>query len=166
MVDDAGLTASCPWCSQPLRVPDAPECPSCGAHLLGGEDVEVPGVTAIDPALARMAAAPVKVKRTFGSLLVGDDSEIPPPTEAEMPALARPDADVRREMLRLEMEARLAELQADARMLEAEGHPVTVAIPGLAADDRFDEAEPAAAPASGAEPAPPPAEDAEPPSHT
>jgi hypothetical protein len=133
MADDAGLTASCPWCSEPLTAPDAPECPSCGAHLLG-EDVEVPGVTAIDPALARIAAAPMKVKRTFGSLLVGDESEIPPPTEAEMPALARPDADVRREMLRLEMEARLAELQADARMLEADGRPVAVGIdPGVIA---------------------------------
>ena len=131
MADDAGLTASCPWCSEPLPAPDATECPSCGAHLLGGEDVEVPGVTAIDPALARIAAAPMKVKRTFGSLLVGDENEIPPPTEAEMPALARPDAEVRREMLRIEMEARLAELQADARMLEAEGRPVPVdAEPG------------------------------------
>lgn len=173
MADEAGLTASCPWCSGPLRVPDAPECPSCGAHLHGGEDVEVPGVTAIDPALARIAAAPMKVKRTFGSLLVGDENEIPPPTEAEMPALARPDADVRREMLRLEMEARLAELQAEARMLEAEGHPVTVAIPGLSAAEPFDQAEPNAsdsksadAPASDAEPAPPPGVDAEPASGT
>jgi hypothetical protein len=162
MADDAGLTASCPWCSEPLPAPDAPDCPSCGAHLLGGEDVEVPGVTAIDPALARIAAAPMKVKRTFGSLLVGDDNEIPPPTEAEMPALARPDADVRREMLRLEMEARLAELQADARMLEAEGHPVTVTIPGPAAEEPFDEAEPADAPASDAGPADTPAFAAEP----
>lgn len=152
MADDAGLNASCPWCSEPLPVPDAPDCPSCGAHLLGGEDVEVPGVTAIDPALARIAAAPMKVKRTFGSLLVGDENEIPPPTEAEMPALARPDADVRREMLRLEMEARLAELQADARMLEAEGHPVPAAIPGLAAEQPFDQAEPADALASEADP--------------
>ncbi len=159
MVDDAGLTASCPWCSEPLPAPDAPDCPSCGAHLLGGEDVEVPGVTAIDPALARIAATPMKVKRTFGSLLVGDENEIPPPTEAEMPALARPDAEVRREMLRLEMEARLAELQADARML-AEGHPVTVTIPGPAAEEP-DQAEPADAPVSAAEPADTPEADAE-----
>jgi hypothetical protein len=162
MADDAGLTASCPWCSAPLPAPDAPECPSCGAHLLGGEDVEVPGVTAIDPALARIAAAPMKVKRTFGSLLVGDDNEIPPPTEAEMPALARPDAEVRREMLRLEMEARLAELQADARMLEAEGRPLPVAVPDPAAEEPFDQAEPADAPDSGAEPVDAPAPAAEP----
>jgi hypothetical protein len=133
MADDPGLTASCPWCSESLPAPDAAECPSCGAHLVGDDAVgEVPGVTAIDPALARVAAAPRRVKRTFGSLLVSDDDEIPPPTQAEMPALARPDADVRREMLRLELEARLAALQADARMLEAEGRPTTVEIdPGL-----------------------------------
>lgn len=129
MADDAGLTASCPWCSESLPAPDAAECPSCGAHLGGDDEVgEVPGVTAIDPALARVAAAPRRVKRTFGSLLVSDDDEIPPPTEAEMPALARPDAEVRREMLRLELEARLAALQADARMLEAEGRPMAVEI--------------------------------------
>ncbi len=67
-----------------------------------------------------MAAAPRKVKRTFGSLLVGDDNEIPPPSEAEMPALARPDADVRREILRLEMEARLVELKAEVASRSAD----------------------------------------------
>lgn len=162
MVDDGGLTASCPWCSEPLPVPGAAECPSCGAHLLGGEDVEVPGVTAIDPALARIAATPMKVKRTFGSLLVGDENEIPPPTEAEMPALARPDADVLREMLRIEMEARLAELQADARMLAAEGRPVPVALPGMEVEEPLDQAEPAGVPESDAEPADLPESDAEP----
>ena len=76
-------------------------------------DVEIPGVTAVDPALLAAAAAPRKVKRTFGSLLVGDDNEIPPPSEAEMPALAPPDAEVRREILRLEMDARLVALKAE-----------------------------------------------------
>ena len=37
-----------------------------------------------------------------------------------MPALARPDADVRREMLRLELDARLAVLEKQARAIEAE----------------------------------------------
>jgi hypothetical protein len=84
-------------------------------------DVEIPGVTAVDPALLAAAAAPRKVKRTFGSLLVGDDNEIPPPSEAEMPALAPPDAEVRREILRLEMDARLVALKAEVASRDADG---------------------------------------------
>lgn len=127
MADEAATMTACPWCSEPLPTLGVPDCPSCGAHLVEDSSVEVPGVTAIDPGLLRAAAVPRKVKRTFGSLLVGDDDEIPPPSEAEMPALARPDIDVRREMLRLEMEARLATLQAEARMLDAEGGVVGAA---------------------------------------
>lgn len=86
-------------------------------------------MTSVDPGLLRAAAEPRKVKRTFGALLVGDDDEIPPPSEAEMPALARPDAEVRREMLRLEMEARLASLRAEARMLDADERADAIAPP-------------------------------------
>lgn len=127
MADDATPITTCPWCSEPLPPDGAVDCPSCGAHLVEDTSVELPGVTEVDPGLLRVAAAPRKVKRTFGSLLVGDDDEIPPPTEAEMPALARPDAEVRREMLRLELEARLAALQAEARMLDADDRPDTLA---------------------------------------
>jgi hypothetical protein len=102
MADDAGplmpaydweRVPICPWCSTALPAPDAADCPSCQARLVEPLDVEIPGVTAVDPLLLAAAAAPRKVKRTFGSLLVGDDSETPPPSEAEMPALARPDAE-------------------------------------------------------------------------
>lgn len=127
---------ACPWCSARLPSPDTRVCPSCGARLIEDADVEVPGVTEVDPALRAAAAAPRRVKRTFGSLLVGDDdNEIPPPTEAEMPALARPDADVRREMLLLELEARRAALESEARAIEADereaAHPAP-AVPEAA----------------------------------
>ncbi len=112
--------AICPWCSAVLPAPDAPVCPSCDAHLVDEQGVEIPGVTTVYPGLLASAAAPRKVKRTFGSLLVGDDNEIAPPSEAELPALAPPDADVRREMLRLELDARLASLQAEVKAIEAE----------------------------------------------
>jgi hypothetical protein len=59
------------------------------------------------------------VKRTFGALLVREDEGIPPPTEAEMPALAPPDEAVRREMLRLELDARLRALQSEIAADEA-----------------------------------------------
>lgn len=150
MADDAGPVTpayewdrvpACPWCSAVLPAADATDCPSCGARLVEPLDVVIPGVTAVDPALLAAAAAPRKVKRTFGSLLVGEDNEIPPPSEAEMPALARPDADVRREIMRLEMEARLASLRAEvaarnagdaaalAEMLEAEHDALPDALP-------------------------------------
>jgi hypothetical protein len=57
---------------------------------------------------------------------VGNDDEIPPPSEAEMPALARPDADVRREIIRLELEARLASLKAEVAARDAEGAAAVV----------------------------------------
>jgi len=129
MVDDAGLVMPadegdhppiCPWCSATLPSADAAACPSCEARLVEPPDVVIPGVTAVDPALLALAAAPRKVKRTFGSLLIGDDNEIPPPSEAEMPALARPDADVRREILRLEMEAQLVALKAEVASRSAD----------------------------------------------
>lgn len=118
---DPPVTSICPWCSAALPVADVAVCPSCEAHLVEDADVALPGVTAVDPALLAAAAAPHKVTRTFGALLVrSDDDEIPPPTEAEMPALARPDLEVRREMLRLELEARLTALRAEAAAMEAE----------------------------------------------
>jgi hypothetical protein len=130
MADDAGPVTpayewerapNCPWCSTALPAADVADCPSCQARLVEPLDVEIPGVTAVDPALLAAAAAPRKVKRTFGSLLVGDDNEIPPPSEAEMPALAPPDAEVRREILRLEMDARLVALKAEVASWDADG---------------------------------------------
>jgi hypothetical protein len=119
--DERSLSPVCPWCSASLPAAEVAVCPSCEARLVGSDDIEIPGLTAVDPALLAVAAAPRKVKRTFGSLLVGNDDEIPPPSEAEMPALARPDADVRREILRLEMEARLVALRAEVASRSAEG---------------------------------------------
>jgi hypothetical protein len=116
----APAAPACPWCSEPLPSIDAASCPSCGARLVGDEGVDIPGVTTVDPGLRAAAAAPRKVKRTFGSLLVGDDNDVPPPSEAEMPALAPPDLEVRREMLRLELEARLRGLRAEVQAIESE----------------------------------------------
>ena len=129
MADDAGPVTPayewervpiCPWCSAALPAADVADCPSCQARLVEPLDVVIPGVTAVDPVLLAAAAAPRKVKRTFGSLLVGEDNEIPPPSEAEMPALARPDPEVRREILRLEMEARLNALKAEVASRDAD----------------------------------------------
>jgi hypothetical protein len=116
----AAAGPACPWCSAPLPDPAATVCPSCDARLVEEGDVEIPGVTSVAMDLRASAAAPRRVRSTFGALFVGDDDEIPLPSEAEMPALAPPDDEVRREMLRLELEARLRDLRAEVRSLDSE----------------------------------------------
>ena len=95
-------------------------CGACGATLQGDPAVEIPGLTAIDAQHASRAAAPRKVRRTFGALFVGGEEKILPPSAAEQPALAMPDAEVRREMLRLQLDAELADLTARAAAMASE----------------------------------------------
>jgi hypothetical protein len=133
MVDDAlsgdGQTASvCPWCSA-TYAGDPENCPSCGATLTGeaASDPSLPGLTAIDAAAIVRAKQPVaKPRNRLISWISGeypDDSGSP----ADAGALAPPDLDVRREMLRLELEAEVANLQAEADAMMAEA-----AVEGLA----------------------------------
>jgi len=152
------LVPICPWCSAALPAADAAVCPSCGAHLTGVSDMDIPGVTTVDPVMLAAAAAPRKIKRSLGSLLVGNDDEIPPPSEAEMPALARPDADVRREILRLEMDAQLASLKAEVAARNAEAAlPLRDASPEPAPEAVLEGApEPAPEAALEGAPEPPP----------
>ena len=108
----------CPWCSAALT-PDATVCPSCGANLVADGDPNVPGVTAIDAAsLVRSKASPQPRNR----LLSWISGEYQPdlPSKAESQAIAPPDDEVRREILRLELEAQVANLQAEADAIRAE----------------------------------------------
>ncbi len=145
--------ARCPWCSAPVTGPDAVTCSSCGATLHGDAEVEVPGVTAIDDQHASRASAPRKVRRSFGSLFVGGDEAIPPPSEAELPALAMPAADVRREMLRLRLDAELADLTARVEALAAERGIPMPAVPGAGPEPER-AADPATEPGTAPEPEP------------
>ena len=111
----------CPWCS--ARYQGEPEnCPSCGATLTGdaASDPSLPGLTAIDAAAIVRAKEPVKKPRS--RLLSWISGEYPDdtPTESEAGALAPPDLEVRREILRLELEAEVANLQAEADALKAD----------------------------------------------
>ena len=127
----AGPGLRCPWCSTPVESLEDATCGACGATLHGDPDIEIPGVTAIDgqhAAQAAQAAAPRKVRRSFGSLFVGRDDQIPPPSQAELPALAPPDGEGRRKMLRLQLDAELADLAARAAAIAAER---SVPLPGL-----------------------------------
>ncbi len=153
MVDDthpvAGSTVSvCPWCSANYTG-DPETCPSCGAALAvdPATDPALPGLTAIDAAAIVRAKTPVA--RPRNRLLSWISGEYPEtsPSATEAGALAPPDPSVRREMLRLELEAEVANLQAEAGALMAEatleGHapeasPETVAAAAAAVADLSD----------------------------
>src|SRR6188508_1578557 len=111
MVDDTRATepagSICPWCSATLAVDPT-------------TDAALPGLTAIDAAAIVRAKTPVARPRS--RLLSWISGEYPDeaPTAADAGALAPPDAEVRREMLRLALEAEVANLQAEADALIAE----------------------------------------------
>lgn len=146
MVDETlsggGSTASiCPWCS--ARYTGDPErCPSCQATLTGdaAADPALPGLTAIDAAAIVRAKEPVKKSRN--RLLSWISGEYPDQTvnASEVGALAPPDPAVRREILRLELEAEVASLQAEADAMRAD-----VIVEGMAPDATPEEAAAAAA---------------------
>jgi hypothetical protein len=107
----------CPWCSATVA-PDSPTCPSCGAILGSDEERDVPGVTAVDIAAIRAESKPATRNRLL-SWISGEYPE-QPPTADETQALAPPDADVQREIMRLELEAEVANLQAETDALLAD----------------------------------------------
>ena len=112
------MSAVCPWCSAALT-PNATVCPSCGANLVSEGDPNVPGVTAIDAAsLVRSRTAPQPRSRLLSWLSGEYQPDLPSKAEAE--AIAPPDDEVRREILRLELEAHVANLQAEADAIRAE----------------------------------------------
>jgi hypothetical protein len=107
----------CPWCSATVA-PDSPTCPSCGAILESDEEHDVPGLTAVDIAAIRAETKPATRNRLL-SWISGEYPEQPPSAD-EAQALAPPDADVQREIMRLELEAEVANLQAEADALLSE----------------------------------------------
>lgn len=155
MLDDVTTDASAPlprcmWCSAELPSDSEVTCPSCGATLIGEGDNPVPGVTAIDAeAIVRGARATrAKPRSRLMSWISGEYDE-----ETEKPAppgsLSPPPPEVRREMLRLELEAQVANLQAEAGAMAAEAAVES----GMPIDNGSTEPYPDAAPAVDAAPA-------------
>jgi hypothetical protein len=130
-LSDGGPAASiCPWCSASYT--GAPEnCPSCGATLNGegSNDAALPGLTAIDAAAIVRAKTPAPRQRSRLLSWLSGDYEEGAVSQADAEALAPPDAAVRREILRLELEAEVANLQAEADAMKAEA-----VMEGLAPD--------------------------------
>ena len=168
MVDDtqsgAGPAASiCPWCSASYTG-DPETCPSCGAALAvdPATDPALPGLTAIDTAAIVRAKDPIPKQRSrLLSWISGDYGE-DSPSGVEAAALALPDADVRREMRRLELEAEVANLQAEADALMADASLEAGTIVGTHVATTADAADDTAASEAGAVAAAPNAADTPP----
>jgi hypothetical protein len=117
----AAVTAArCPWCSAELSGAASTTCPTCGAALVE-PDGSVPGVNAMDAeAISRATrlASPIRRSRLLSWITGEDDYE----DEAPAPpgSLAPPPPDVRREMVRLELQAEYASLQAEAESIVSE----------------------------------------------
>ncbi|HEY7969985.1 MAG TPA: hypothetical protein VID95_08320 [Candidatus Limnocylindrales bacterium] len=113
----------CTWCSAVLPPDHGPTCPSCGATLIGEGDAAVPGLTALDAdAILRNARTGGKPK-SRGRLLSWISGDYPGGEEGAKSApgsLSPPPVEVRREMLRLELEAQVANAQAEVEAMAAD----------------------------------------------
>ena len=110
-----GTTPRCQWCSAPLPAADLDICPSCGATLSSAPDTgEIRGVTTLDTeAILRSRSEASRPRSRLLSFITGEEPvEVGGPEEAE--SLAPPDDAVRREMLRLQLEAERADLEAES----------------------------------------------------
>jgi hypothetical protein len=110
----------CPWCSAVLPDAAAEKCPSCGAQLssTSGEP-HLPGVTALDTeAILRARSEAGRGRGGILGFLTNRDVAVP--SEAEAESLAPPEDAVRREMLRLQLEAEQADAVAESVALKSD----------------------------------------------
>jgi hypothetical protein len=108
-------STTCPWCSASIPA-EAARCPSCGAALRDGADGDVLGVTQVDlAATSRLARVkqPGLVATWLGAERTTDNPELSGRIEP-------PSEEVRKEMLKLELAAIDAEIEAKTAQLEAE----------------------------------------------
>jgi hypothetical protein len=127
----ASAAFHCPWCSAVLPSTDLEICPSCKATLTSTGEATLPGVTAIDhEALLRTSREPRPQRSRILSWLSGEYVE-ETATPAEPQAIAPPDLEVRREILRLELEAEIADKQAEADSILADAAVEGRPLPGL-----------------------------------
>jgi len=137
----------CPWCSAPLGAA-AEKCPFCGAQLtsLSGAEPSLPGVTALDQdAILRARSEAGRTRGGVLGFLTGRD--LPESWAGDPPeSLAPPEEAVRREMLRLQLEAERADAVAESVALKAD----VLAARGIHVDQLADEAEAAEAPSADA----------------
>ena len=110
----SGETTTCPWCSATVPV-EAPKCPSCGASLRDAAEGDILGVTQVDPA-AVVRTKRIRSRNIAAFLGVGDG-----PDDEESTGKVEPPSDaVKREMLKLELAAIDAEIEAKAQAAAAQ----------------------------------------------
>ena len=119
----------CPWCSGVLVSADAAACPSCGATLTSEAEPQIPGLTTVVAAPSARLGRPQKPSRLL-QWLSGESAEETAAPAAAPGSLAPPPDEVRREIRRLELEAHLTNLAAEASALAAQE-----ALGARAADD-------------------------------
>ncbi len=110
-----GESTTCSWCSASVPA-EAARCPSCGAGLRDVVDDDVPGVTAVDlQATTRLARLkpPGRVAMWLGAERTTDNPDLTGRIEP-------PSEEVRQEMLRIELAAIDAEIEAKKSLAEAQ----------------------------------------------
>jgi hypothetical protein len=113
----------CPWCSAELPDPGAEQCPSCGAILVAAPDTtgDIKGVTTLDTEAILRARSELSRPRNNRLLsFITGEAPVDMETAANPESLATPSAAVRREMLRLQLEAEQADLEAETVALKAD----------------------------------------------
>ena len=113
----------CPWCSAELPIPGAELCTSCGAALVTapGADPDIKGVTTLDTeAILRARAEVARPRSRILSFITGEPGTAETGGPASADSLSAPSGEVRREMLRLQLEAEQADLQAETVALKSD----------------------------------------------
>ncbi len=121
MVEPTDIVPRCPWCSARLPPGTGDTCPSCGATLTSSGETQVPGVTAIDPqAVLRGVRSSTAPRRSRLLSFITGEVEDEFQETGNTQALAPPEDDVRREILRMAVAAELADLTAEAGAMAAD----------------------------------------------
>src|SRR3954451_24059889 len=111
----------CPWCSAPLADPAVERCPTCGAALAStGSEGDIKGVTTLDPEAILRARADVSRPRSRILSFITGEVSTDTGGSASPESLAPPPDEVRREMLRLQLEAERADLEAETVALKSD----------------------------------------------
>lgn len=117
-----GPITRCPWCSAALPAPDLERCPACGATLTSatGTEPQLPGVTTLDPEAILRARSEVSRPRSRILSFISGEVAVETGSPTDPGSIAPPSDEVRREMLRLQIEAERADLEAETVALKSD----------------------------------------------
>jgi hypothetical protein len=118
IVADAPAARRCPWCSELLPAEATDRCPACKANLVAEGEARIAGLTEVEsPTATRVRRAETPKRSKLLSWISGDVDDDPTTVTPSAPdALDPPARDVRREMLRLQLEAEGITVAADGSL--------------------------------------------------